>query len=156
MDNKRSTDRVSFKGRVHINDEAGRPVSTTARLKDVSASGFSLITEDPVKMGLHYRFKIFLNIEETIELRGRVLHVKRESVYTMAGVTLDPVPLSNRSRLNRFLSSQSKTVRLRFLTYSLVAGVAAGLLMKLVGAPLAGQITGGLALLLMTHVWQPW
>jgi hypothetical protein len=147
---------VSFKGRVHIIDQAGKLVSNTARLKNVSPSGFSLISEDKIKVGADYLFKIFLNIEETLEVKGTVLYMKTESIYLLAGVRLLSSGLGQRAQLNRFLASQSATIRMRFFIYAVLTGLTAALIAKICGASLPVVLLTGFGVMISSFLFQPW
>jgi len=121
-------------------------------LRNISKTGFALISDEALVRGGIYQFEIDLD-ETPLSMRGKVMHVKNEGTFFLIGVRIIRMPIIHKSRFNRFLASRFKRLRGLFLLYSVVGGlVVAGvfyfLLWNSIPASVLAFAVGFLALII--------
>jgi len=124
MNDKRNWSRVTWTTPVETtHPETKEKSAINARLRDISKTGFAMVSEERLTRGLEYDFVVNKKVDP-LHLRGQVVHIQNEGTYFIVGVRLATLSLAQKSRFNRFMMNHSEKLKKMLLAYSFIGGIA--------------------------------
>lgn len=141
---RRQGPRTPLKAKVVIRPPGvNRIISESAYLRNIGQKGFAFVLEEDLVRGGVYEFDI-VTPSTHLDLKARVVHLKKQDTYYICGVKVEDLSFSQRSRFNRNIAPLVKGLQKKFLLYSLVGGILVLFVLKnLFGLSLWGSIGGG-------------
>ena len=126
MVEKRNWTRITWTTDLKTSDtRTNQAVTSNARMRNISKTGFAFISEEALSRGVTYRFQIQVQ-RMPLPVIGKVIHVRNEGTYFLIGVRIESIPFLEKARFNRFLSGQTKQLDNLFFAYSLAGGLLVG------------------------------